>query len=127
MADIKIEEVTTEDQRCELGEGPHWDVETQSLFYVNILEDAALFRYDYKSGEIFKATVKEDKSPIGFLIPVDGKTDEFVVGAARRILLIKWDGKSSEASILKGEYILRDLFEFREIYFIHPSFLHSSC
>lgn len=101
MADINIEEITTEAQRCELGEGPHWDVETQSLYYVNILEDAAIFRYDYKSAEIFKATIKDDKSPIGFLIPVDGKTDEFVIGAERRVFLIKWDGKSPEASTVK--------------------------
>lgn len=101
MADIKIEEITTEAQRCELGEGPHWDIETQSLYYVNILEDAAIFRYDYKTGEIFKATIKSDNSPIGFFVPVEGSTDEFVIGANRRVLLIKWDGKSSQAEILK--------------------------
>jgi SMP-30/Gluconolactonase/LRE-like region len=67
--DVKVEEITTEAQRCELGEGPHWDVERQSLYYVDINRHQIL-RYDFKTGEIFKATLKDEDSPIGFIIPV---------------------------------------------------------
>jgi gluconolactonase len=98
--EVKIEEITNEAQRCELGEGPHWDQKRQSLYFVDIVAPA-IFRYDYKSGEIYKATIKDDDSPIGFFIPVDGTSDEFVIGANRRVLLIKWDGKSRQASVLK--------------------------
>lgn len=98
--DVKVVEITTEAQRCELGEAPHWDVGKQSLYYVDITGET-IFRYDYKTGEIYKATVKDDDSPIGFISPIDGTTDEFVIGANRRVLLIKWDGKSGQANILK--------------------------
>lgn len=98
--DVKVEEITNEAQRCELGEAPHWDAARKSLYYVDIV-GPAIFRYDYKNGEIYKATIKDDNSPIGFFIPVNGTTDEFVIGANRRLLLIKWDGKSGQASISK--------------------------
>lgn len=98
--DIKIEEITNEMQRGELLEAPHWDVARQSLYFVDIL-GPSIFRLDFKTKEIHGATIKDDNSPIGFIVPVDGTTDEFVIGANRRILLIKWDGKSSEAIILK--------------------------
>lgn len=100
QGDVKIEEITSEAQRCELGEAPHWDIARQSLYYVDIVAPA-IFRYDYKTGEIYRATIKDDDSPIGFFSPVEGTSDEFVIGAKRRILLIKWDGKSGQASILK--------------------------
>lgn len=99
--DVKIEEITSEAQRCELGEAPHWDIARQSLYYVDIV-GPAIFRLDYKTGEIYKATIRDDSSPIGFFIPVNGTTDEFVVGANRRVLLIKWDGKSGQATVLKS-------------------------
>ncbi|CRK91220.1 CLUMA_CG004903, isoform A [Clunio marinus] len=100
QADMKIEELTNEAQRGELLEGPHWDVERQSLYYVDIVAPA-IFRYDYKNGEIYRATIKDNNAAIGFFIPVEGTTDEFVIGANREVLLIKWDGKSSQASISK--------------------------
>lgn len=98
--DVKVEEITSEAQRCELGEAPHWDAARKSLYYVDIV-GPAIFRFDYKNGEIYKATIKDDDSPIGFFIPVNGTTDEFVIGARRRVLLIKWDGKSGQATIAK--------------------------
>lgn len=101
QGDVKIEEITTEAQRCELGEGPHWDVARQSLYFIDIVAPA-IFRYDFKNGEIYRATIKDDNSPIGFMVPVDGTTDEFVVGANRHVLLIRWDGKSGQATVLKS-------------------------
>lgn len=101
QGDVKIEEITTEAQRCELGEGPHWDIDRQSLYYVDIVAPA-IFRHDFKNGEIYRATIKDDSSPIGFFVPVEGTSDEFVVGANRRVLLIRWDGKSGQATVLKS-------------------------
>jgi len=97
---IKIEEITAEAERGELLEAPHWDIARQSLYYVDIV-GPAIFRLDYKTGEIFKATIKDDASKIGFITPVDSTTDEFVIGAGRRVLLIKWDGKSKQAIVSK--------------------------
>lgn len=99
--EIKVEEITSEDQRVELGEGPHWDIASQSLYYVDIL-GPAIFRYDYKSGDLFKATVKDENSPIGFITPIEGTSDEFIIGAGRRLLVIKWNGRSSQATVMKA-------------------------
>ena len=99
--EIKVEEITSEAQRIELGEGPHWDASSQSLYYVDILA-GAIQRYDFKSGDIFRATVRDDNSPIGFIIPIEGTTDEFIVGAGRRLLVVKWDGTSSQAIPMKA-------------------------
>lgn len=100
---LKIEEITSEQQRCDLGEGPHWDIKVQSLYYVDIFGETtpAIFRYDPKSGIIYKATIKDSSAPLGFITPIENSTDEFVVGAGHKLTLIKWDGVSEEATIVK--------------------------
>jgi gluconolactonase len=97
---VKIKEITTKTQRMECGEGPHWDVARQSLYFVDIL-DPAVFRYDARKGKIYKATIEDDDSPISFIVPVENTTDEFVISAKRRLLLIRWDGKSTRVKVLK--------------------------
>jgi gluconolactonase len=103
MADenvVKVEEITNENQRCGVGEGPHWDVSKQSLYYVDIIAPS-IQRFDAVSGEIFKATVSGDISAIGFIIPVEGSDDEFIIGADRKLLKIRWDGNSTKAETLQ--------------------------
>lgn len=92
MSGYKVEEISSEGQRCTLGEGPHWDPKSKSLYYVDILAPA-IFRYNTKNGEIYKAKIKDNEKPIGFIVPVEGTDDEFVVGAGRDITIIRWDGK----------------------------------
>lgn len=38
---------------------------------------------------------------MGFVIPVDGNNEQFVVGAGTKVLLIEWDGVSAEAKHIK--------------------------
>lgn len=38
---------------------------------------------------------------IAFIIPVHGTTDEFTIGTGRRITLIRWDGTSAKAAVIK--------------------------
>lgn len=40
----------------DLGEGPHWDIETQSLYY-NDIYGGFINRYDYGQNKTFSATV----------------------------------------------------------------------
>ncbi|CAG9802260.1 unnamed protein product [Chironomus riparius] len=98
--ELHIEEITNETQRCILGEGPHYDVKSQNLYYVDIAAPA-IFRYSLETGKIFKATIKDNNSQLGFITPIEGKTDEFVVGAGHDLTVIRWNGESEEATVLK--------------------------
>ena len=98
--ELHIEEITNESLRNILGEGPHYDVKSQNLYYVDIVAPA-IFRYSLETGKIFKATIKDNNLLLGFITPIEGKTDEFVVGAGHDLTVIKWDGESEEAIVLK--------------------------
>lgn len=91
------------------GEGPHWDEATQSLYYIDIYgSDSTILRYDYNENKTYAAKV--DNEPLmTFVLPVDGTTDEFLVGTHKAAKVIRWDGKSK-----KGEY-LRDGFQISNI------------
>lgn len=106
MADenVKVEEITNATQRSGVGEGPHWSIKKESLYFVDIIAPA-IHRLDGASGEIFKASVRSNDhsniSAIGFIVPVDGSDDEFIIGADRKLLRIRWDGESSVADTLQ--------------------------
>lgn len=87
------------------GKGPHWDVSTQSLYYIDINGiNCKILRYSYRENKTYGATVDNVKL-MTFIIPIEDSADEFIVGANRSVKIIRWDGKST-----KGEFI-RDLFE----------------
>ena len=46
-----------------LGEGPHWDIERQSLYFVDI-ENAQVLRYDYAQNKTYRCQIgkKQKKS-----------------------------------------------------------------
>lgn len=44
------------DSKVNLGEGPHWDVESQSLYFVG-LDEGLLLRYDYKEDKIYRCQI----------------------------------------------------------------------
>ncbi|KFB37626.1 AGAP007793-PA-like protein [Anopheles sinensis] len=70
----------------ELGEGPHWDIPSQSLYYVS-LTNGLIYRLDYKENKVYCASI--------------GLRDCFVIGDGGRLLMIRWDGLSKKASIVK--------------------------
>jgi hypothetical protein len=49
----KLERVV---ENCGLGEGPHWDVATQTLYLVDIVEKSIL-KYTPETGKVAKASV----------------------------------------------------------------------
>ncbi|KAJ8944497.1 hypothetical protein NQ318_011755 [Aromia moschata] len=91
----KIEKVV--DRTFELGESPHWDAETQTLYFVDI--------NGHTINKYVPATKLHTHSYIGsnvsFIIPVAGKTDEFVIGKNREVVLISWNGDTEKAEIVK--------------------------
>uniref|UniRef100_A0A182Q4M5 SMP-30/Gluconolactonase/LRE-like region domain-containing protein n=1 Tax=Anopheles farauti TaxID=69004 RepID=A0A182Q4M5_9DIPT len=87
-----------------LGEGPVWDIDTQSLYYVDINTPAVL-RYDYAENRTYSATLDSAKS-ISFIVLVAGQAGAFVVGENNRVSLISWDGRSEQAKHVR---VLADL------------------
>ncbi|XP_067634406.1 regucalcin-like [Eurosta solidaginis] len=81
-----------------VGEGPHWDIKTQSLYFVDI-DLAKLLRYDYKTNKTYSAVLQGEKFA-SFIIPIKGKKDKFVVGCDRRVVIVKWDGISPIAKVV---------------------------
>ncbi|XP_053696329.1 regucalcin-like [Sabethes cyaneus] len=96
MASYKVEEIPG--PQLDLGEGPHWDSQTQSLYYVNLFE-ATIYRLDHQSNKVYSAKV-EGCTYASFIIPVKGRINEFVIGDGTRLLLINWDGLSDRAKVV---------------------------
>ncbi|XP_017463957.1 PREDICTED: regucalcin-like [Rhagoletis zephyria] len=93
-----------------LGEGPHWDIETQSLYFVDI-DNAKLFRYDYEQNKTYSAIV-EGENLASFIIPVDGESGKFAVGCGRRVAVVAWDGVSPSAKVERIAYSVQPGDEF---------------
>lgn len=44
----------------QIGEGPHWDADTQSLYFNDIYgRDASIHRFDYAENKTYSATIGE--------------------------------------------------------------------
>uniref|UniRef100_A0A034W3W2 Regucalcin n=2 Tax=Endopterygota TaxID=33392 RepID=A0A034W3W2_BACDO len=82
-----------------IGEGPHWDIETQSLYFVDI-DVGRLLRYDYKENKTYSAAL-EGEQFASFIIPVEGESGKFVVGAGRRVVVVAWDGVAPKAKVVR--------------------------
>ncbi|KAG7298903.1 hypothetical protein JYU34_017360 [Plutella xylostella] len=81
-----------------LGEGPHWDCKRQALYYVSI-QDHTIHKYVPATNEHCKTKLE---GRVGFIVPVEGSADQFVVGLERRFLVIQWDGKDgSKTKVVK--------------------------
>uniref|UniRef100_A0A2S2QZ38 Regucalcin n=1 Tax=Sipha flava TaxID=143950 RepID=A0A2S2QZ38_9HEMI len=81
----------------ELGEGPHWDPLTQSLYFVD-LHRARVNRYHPETNGYFIATIDDYEGDVSLIIPAEGKNNNFVVGLGPSIGIIEWDGRSNKTS-----------------------------
>nr|XP_017023439.1 regucalcin [Drosophila kikkawai] len=93
----KVEAVP--DSYAALGEGPHWDVARQSLYYVD-LESAGINRYDFKQNKVYKAKIQGEEFA-SFILPIENKPQEFAVGCTRRTVVVQWDGISALAKVVR--------------------------
>lgn len=94
---FKVEQVPS--PKSWLGEGPHWDEGTQSLYYNDIYgKEASLLRYDYKENKVYSATI-DGEQVVSFIIPVANQSDQYAVGIGRRVGIVNWDGVSPNAKL----------------------------
>ncbi|CAA9995027.1 unnamed protein product [Nesidiocoris tenuis] len=87
----KIERLNVE--HMTIGEGPHWDVASQSLFFVDI-RGPKIFKYSPQTNSAISISLGTD--PVGFIVPVKNQPDYFVVGEKLKIVVVHWDTKSNE-------------------------------
>lgn len=85
-----------------MGEGPHWDMSTFSLYYVD-LNDAHLLRYAYLEKKVYKCTIPGETFA-GFVIAVANKPNYFVVGSGVKVNLVYWDGISEICQVKETLY-----------------------
>lgn len=98
--DYKLEKVEASPKSV-LGEGPHWDHKSQSLYYVDIFGNkCSVLRYCLAEEIVYCAKIP-GQPVVTFIIPVAGTKDQFVVGLSRAVGVIRWDGKSRKAILLR--------------------------
>lgn len=59
-----------------------------------------VFRYDYDTGAVYSAYVVGETGA-SFIMPVNGSDNEFVVGFDGGPKVVRWDGKSTTAQVLR--------------------------
>ncbi|XP_060518780.1 regucalcin-like [Cylas formicarius] len=89
----KVERIP-EIPNVELGEGPHWDEKSQSLYFVDILGNT-IHKYHPATKKHTQANIG---APVSIIIPVQGEKDRFLISIGREIALVTWDGISDQIS-----------------------------
>lgn len=91
---LQIERVVED---CSFGEGPYWDDETQSLYFVDVF-DHNICRYVPATNKFTKATIG---SLVSIIIPIRGQKNQFFLGNEEQLLIISWDGENDKFSVVK--------------------------
>lgn len=110
----KVEKVPS--PHSTLGEGPHWDAKSRSLYYVDIYRnnEFSIHRFDVAENKTYSASI-EGESYASFIIPIDGATDLFAVSIANRVGVIQWNGKSPVAKVLRIAFEVNQTDELKNI------------
>ncbi|XP_022191024.2 regucalcin isoform X3 [Nilaparvata lugens] len=74
------------------GEGPHWDTHKQVLLFVDI-SGQAVHRVNPATN---KHSFVDLNDTVSFVIPIRGRTNQFVIGLGLSIQILTWDGVSSD-------------------------------
>jgi len=82
-----------------IGEAPFYDFETSYLYWTDII-GSQIFRMDTTTNRVYTARILGE-TYISFIVPVEGTTNQFIVGAGKRLLLITWDGVHTMAHIVR--------------------------
>lgn len=104
----EIECLNCDGQEYTVSEVPHWDEDSQSLYFINIADaNSTINRYDYACNRFYSAHI--DNTPVLlFIIPTDCGPDKFLVGINNEAVLAQWDGISPKAHILKRNIFTLD-------------------
>ncbi|XP_018569343.1 regucalcin [Anoplophora glabripennis] len=80
-----------------LSEGPHWDEDTQSLYFVDIVNQI-INKYVPATK---KLTTAATGAHVSFIIPVKGQNNTFIISREREVRVITWDGETDNFSVVR--------------------------
>lgn len=100
-----------------LGEGPHWDVESQSLYFVD-MPSREVHKYTPTTKTHTKVEIKGrilneirfhlnllsipgTDSVVSLIIPVEGERNTFLITMGCEVALIVWDGVCTKVSSIE--------------------------
>lgn len=84
-----------------VSEVPQWDVNSRSLYYVDIAGyNSTLNRYDYYEDRVYQAKV-DDAPDLQFILPIECRMNQYLVGIENKAVISVWDGRSSRATVVK--------------------------
>lgn len=82
-----------------VSEVPHWDMESKSLFFINIADaNSTINRYDYNENRFYMARIDNTENLL-FIIPTDCGPNKFLVGINNKAVIAVWDGRSPKAYV----------------------------
>ncbi|XP_054272316.1 regucalcin-like [Macrosteles quadrilineatus] len=87
----------------DLGEGPYWDEENQTLFYVDIFKHS-IHSYRPQTDEHHVVEVDSEGQPVSLIVKVKGEQTKFVISVKNSLATVHWDGLSTKS--LKPEVIV---------------------
>ncbi|XKL61909.1 hypothetical protein PGB90_001743 [Kerria lacca] len=92
--DVKITRVTTP---LVLGEGPHWDERTKSLYFVDI-DESTIHKYTPETDVHTYAKVGDKE--VSIIIPVENEVNKYLITYGCSLATVMWDGVSETVSDL---------------------------
>ena len=80
----------------DLGEGPHWDIKSQTLYHVDILGKKIL-KFDPATGTRTHALLEGD-GLVSLAVPIEGEADKFVASKGRDLVVVTWNSNSNDSN-----------------------------
>ncbi|CAG2114797.1 unnamed protein product [Medioppia subpectinata] len=77
---------------CQLGEGPHWDEKSQSLYYVDLI-GGDVCRLDTKTQE---SEMIHIGGTVSVVVPIKDSDNEFIIGHDNKLYKLNWSSQEKQ-------------------------------
>ncbi|KAG8264094.1 hypothetical protein J6590_019443 [Homalodisca vitripennis] len=78
-----------------LGEGPYWDEESQTLYFIDLFNHE-IHNYNPKTKEHHSVNVETEGKPVTLVVKVKNEKNKFVISVKNHLAVVNWDGISSK-------------------------------
>jgi gluconolactonase len=99
MSNFKVEHIQ-ESVMNFLGKNLFFCKDTNVLYWTDVL-GGQVFKMDLNNNNKLSMFKILGERVMSFCVPIQGKKDQFIVGAGRRLLLVNWDGVHTMGQIVK--------------------------